>query len=104
MSDLLRESKSQFSNPLKIKKDSYGLITIQNVTLKRFKNFIEKGPDELIEIHKKGMYNREMRATYENETSSRSIMVSTFRIDKRNKLTKKITCGKLTFCDLAGSE
>ena len=89
---------------MKIKKDSYGLITIQNVTLKRLKNFIKDGPEELIESHKKGIYNREMRATYENETSSRSILVSTFRIDKRNKRTKKITCGKLTFFDLAGSE
>jgi hypothetical protein len=50
MSDLLRESKSQFSNPLKIKKDSYGLITIQNVTLKRFKNLFVK--NKAVEIVK----------------------------------------------------
>ena len=104
INDLLREPDDPACD-LEITQDSFGLVTVKNVKEKYFIDFIQNGPKELIQIFDKGKYRRVMRTTYENETSSRSIMVSTLRIKKQNKETGKITsCGKLTFVDLAGSE
>jgi len=59
---------------------------------------------QLRKIFGRGLDNRLMRSNDINETSSRSHLVFIFRTTKRNRKTGKITEGKLTFIDLAGSE
>ena len=81
MNDLLREPDDPVCD-LEITLDSFGIVTVKNVKEKNFFDFIQNGPKELTQIFDKGKYNRVMRTTYENETSSRSIMVFTVRIIK----------------------
>ena len=58
----------------------------------------------LKQIFARGLDNRLMRSNDVNETSSRSHLIFICRIIRRDLETQKVSSGKLTFIDLAGSE
>ena len=58
---------------------------------------------ELEQVYYLGLDNRKMRSTFVNETSSRSHLLFSIFIERTDK-NGKITMGKITFIDLAGSE
>ena len=58
----------------------------------------------LLKIFKRGAETRCTAATRMNADSSRSHLVTSIVTRLVNKRTGRETCGKLTICDLAGSE
>jgi len=103
--DLLRDF-DQMPCRLSIKKDEHDLVYVDGATVISPSNLKdENGVEQLIKIFNTGVDNRVMRSTDVNETSSRSHLLFSIRIEKSHKETKKlVTVGKLTFIDLAGSE
>ena len=99
---LLKKGERQCA--LAIAKDVYKLVTVSGATIESPKDFMKKGPHALIEILNIGFDNRTTRETAANETSSRSHLILQIKIKMTHKKTCKITVGKLTFADLAGSE
>ncbi|EEF33851.1 kinesin-like protein KIN-14E [Ricinus communis] len=87
--------------PLKldIKKDSKGMVSIENVTVVTISTF-----DELQSIIQRGFEKRHTSGTQMNEESSRSHLILSIVIESTNLQTQSVARGKLSFVDLAGSE
>ncbi|XP_064979395.1 kinesin-like protein KIN-14I isoform X1 [Musa acuminata AAA Group] len=84
---------------LEIKKDSKGLVSIENVTIVHISNF-----DELKAIISRGSEQRHTAGTQMNDESSRSHLIVSIIIESTNLQTQSLARGKLSFVDLAGSE
>ncbi|KDP24907.1 hypothetical protein JCGZ_24285 [Jatropha curcas] len=87
--------------PLKldIKKDSKGMVSVENVTVISISTF-----EELQNIIQSGSERRHTSGTQMNEESSRSHLILSIIIESTNLQTQSVARGKLSFVDLAGSE
>ncbi|XP_068652513.1 kinesin-like protein KIN-14I [Aristolochia californica] len=84
---------------LEIKKDSKGMVSIENVTVVPISTY-----EDLKTIIMKGAERRHISGTQMNEESSRSHLILSIVIESTNLQTQSVTRGKLSFVDLAGSE
>ncbi|KAK9284824.1 hypothetical protein L1049_024001 [Liquidambar formosana] len=84
---------------LDIKKDSKGMVSIENVTVVSISTF-----EELKSIIQRGSEQRHTSGTQMNEESSRSHLILSVVIESTNLQTQSVARGKLSFVDLAGSE
>lgn len=84
---------------LDIKKDSKGMVSVENVTVISISTH-----DELTNIIEKGSEQRHTTGTLMNEESSRSHLILSVVIESTNLQTQSVARGKLSFVDLAGSE
>ncbi|KAJ8422092.1 hypothetical protein Cgig2_000594 [Carnegiea gigantea] len=84
---------------LDIKKDSKGMVTVENVTIASISTI-----EELRSIIQKGSEQRHVSGTQMNEESSRSHLILSVVIESTNLQTQSVARGKLSFVDLAGSE
>ncbi|KAJ0040808.1 hypothetical protein Pint_28780 [Pistacia integerrima] len=84
---------------LDIKKDSKGMVAVENVTVVSVSTF-----EELKSIIQRGSDQRHTSGTQMNEESSRSHLVLSIVIESTNLQTQSVARGKLSFVDLAGSE
>eukprot|EP01062_Namystynia_karyoxenos_P013172 TRINITY_DN14745_c0_g2_i1.p1 TRINITY_DN14745_c0_g2~~TRINITY_DN14745_c0_g2_i1.p1 ORF type:complete len:1190 (+),score=353.65 TRINITY_DN14745_c0_g2_i1:156-3725(+) len=84
---------------LAIKKDSRDMVCVVGSTELPATTY-----DELFAIFVAGLDNRTTRTTRMNSASSRSHMVFSIRIHTTHKQEQSTTLGKLSICDLAGSE
>lgn len=96
--DLLLPKKAR---PLKldIKKDSKGMVSVENATIVSVSSY-----DELKVIIERGSEQRHTTGTLMNEQSSRSHLILSVIIESTNLQTQSVARGKLSFVDLAGSE
>merc|ERR1719277_2512027 len=97
--DLFLPKAKKAPPPLDIKKDSRGSIFVENATEKPVES-----PEELTSAIAAGFERRHVAATKMNADSSRSHLIFIVIIESTNKKTKRVATGKLTLCDLAGSE
>lgn len=74
-------------------------VTIKNVTVVEFKT-----SDEMVQAMDEAEMFRETRRTGLNEESSRSHLIFAMMIESRERSTGKTLRGKMSLCDLAGSE
>lgn len=84
---------------LDIKKDSKGMVSVENVTIVPISTI-----DELKSIIQRGSERRHTSGTQMNEESSRSHLILSVVIESTNLQTQSVARGKLSFVDLAGSE
>ncbi|XP_022859794.1 kinesin-like protein KIN-14E [Olea europaea var. sylvestris] len=84
---------------LDIKKDSKGMVAVENVTVVSISSY-----DELRTIIQRGSEQRHTTGTLMNEQSSRSHLILSVVIESTNLQTQSVARGKLSFVDLAGSE
>ncbi|KAI3462271.1 hypothetical protein Pfo_018934 [Paulownia fortunei] len=84
---------------LDIKKDSKGMVVVENVTILSISSY-----DELRSIIERGSEQRHTTGTLMNEQSSRSHLILSVVIENTNLQTQSVARGKLSFVDLAGSE
>ncbi|GAB2282924.1 Kinesin-like protein KIN-14E, variant 2 [Dionaea muscipula] len=96
--DLLLPKNSPRSK-LDIKKDSKGMVHVENSTIARISTY-----EELRNIIKRGSEQRHTSGTQMNEESSRSHLILSIVIESINLQTQSVARGKLSFVDLAGSE
>ncbi|KAL5557375.1 hypothetical protein UlMin_039611 [Ulmus minor] len=96
--DLLLPKNGKRSK-LEIKKDSKGMVSVENVTVLSISNY-----DELKSIIQRGSEQRHTSGTQMNEESSRSHLILSIVIESTNLQTQSVARGKLSFVDLAGSE
>ncbi|WCJ32868.1 Kinesin-like protein KIN-14E [Euphorbia peplus] len=87
--------------PLKldIKKDSKGMVSVENVTIVSVSTF-----EELQSIIQRGSERRHISGTLMNQESSRSHLILSVVIESTNLQSQSVARGKLSFVDLAGSE
>lgn len=88
---------------IRIEQDSNNLVVFKGAKQVICEDFVIEGVQQLKNIFNAGRDNRIMRATEKNETSSRSHLIFTIRIERREK-NGGVKIGKLSFIDLAGSE
>ncbi|CAN1175671.1 Kinesin-like protein KIN-14E [Linum perenne] len=91
--------KSAKPSKLDIKKDSKGMVSIENVTVKSISTF-----EDLKTIIQRGSERRHTSGTQMNEESSRSHLILSVVIESTNLQTQSVARGKISFVDLAGSE
>nr|GLL19033.1 kinesin-like protein KIN-14E isoform X1 [Ipomoea trifida] len=84
---------------LEIKKDSKGMVVVENVSVVAVSTY-----EELKAIIQRGSEQRHTTGTLMNEQSSRSHLILSIIIESTNLQTQTIARGKLSFVDLAGSE
>ncbi|XVF59911.1 hypothetical protein PTKIN_Ptkin07bG0313700 [Pterospermum kingtungense] len=84
---------------LDIKKDSKGMVVVENATVIPISTF-----EELKCIIQRGSERRHTSETQMNEESSRSHLILSIVIESTNLQTQSVARGKLSFVDLAGSE
>lgn len=84
---------------LEIKKDSKGMVVVENVTVLSISSY-----DELKKIIERGSEQRHTTGTMMNEESSRSHLILSVIIESTNLQSQSVSRGKLSFVDLAGSE
>lgn len=84
---------------LDIKKDTRGSVYVDGATERDVAN-----PAELLKCIEDGQERRHVSATKMNADSSRSHLITIIVIESTNRKTKQVSTGKLTLCDLAGSE
>ncbi|XP_077216389.1 kinesin-like calmodulin-binding protein (ZWICHEL) [Tasmannia lanceolata] len=84
---------------LEIKKDSKGMVSVENVTVVPISNY-----EDLRSIILRGSEQRHTSGTQMNEESSRSHLILSIVIESTNLQTQSLSRGKLSFVDLAGSE
>ncbi|CAI0396388.1 unnamed protein product [Linum tenue] len=89
------------AKPLKldIKKDSKGMVSVENATVKSISTF-----EDLKNIIQRGSERRHTSGTQMNEESSRSHLILSVVIESTNLQTQSVARGKISFVDLAGSE
>lgn len=92
-------SKQAKRSKLEIKKDSKGMVTVENATVVPISTY-----DDLKNIIQRGTDQRHTTETLMNEASSRSHLILSIIIESTNLQTQSIARGKLSFVDLAGSE
>uniref|UniRef100_A0ACD5YAL9 Uncharacterized protein n=1 Tax=Avena sativa TaxID=4498 RepID=A0ACD5YAL9_AVESA len=91
--------KNATRQKLEIKKDTKGVVTVENVTVLNISSF-----EELSVIITRGSERRHTAGTNMNDESSRSHLVLSIIIESTNLQTQSYSRGKLSFVDLAGSE
>ncbi|KAM3390190.1 hypothetical protein ACQJBY_012024 [Aegilops geniculata] len=91
--------KNAMRQKLEIKKDSKGVVTVENVTVVNISSF-----EELKTIITRGSERRHTAGTNMNDESSRSHLILSIIIESTNLQTQSYARGKLSFVDLAGSE
>ncbi|GAU39812.1 hypothetical protein TSUD_154690 [Trifolium subterraneum] len=96
--DLLLPRNAKHSR-LDIKKDSTGMVVVENVTVMTISTI-----EELNNIIQKGSERRHISGTQMNEESSRSHLILSIVIESTNLQSQSVARGKLSFVDLAGSE
>ncbi|CAD6261853.1 unnamed protein product [Miscanthus lutarioriparius] len=84
---------------LEIKKDSKGVVTVENATVVSISSI-----EELRAIITRGSERRHTAGTNMNDESSRSHLILSIIIESTNLQTQSYARGKLSFVDLAGSE
>jgi len=84
---------------LDVKKDIRGTVKVENAV-----EIEVASPEELQKAIQTGMERRHVAATKMNADSSRSHLIFIVTIECTNKKSKQVSSGKLTICDLAGSE
>ncbi|XP_042014112.1 kinesin-like protein KIN-14I [Salvia splendens] len=84
---------------LEIKKDSKGMVVVENVTVLSISSH-----DELRHFIERGSEQRHTTGTMMNEQSSRSHLILSIIIESTNLQSQSVSRGKLSFVDLAGSE
>ncbi|GBG71679.1 hypothetical protein CBR_g9092 [Chara braunii] len=84
---------------LDIKKDSKGMVVVENATLISVEN-----AEELEATVTRGIDKRHVSGTQMNAESSRSHLILSVIIESTNLQTQALVKGKLSFVDLAGSE
>nr|AEV40947.1 putative kinesin motor domain-containing protein [Oryza punctata] len=92
-------AKNATRQKLEIKKDSKGVVTVENVTVVNISSF-----EELRAIILRGSERRHTAGTNMNDESSRSHLILSIIIESTNHQTQSYARGKLSFVDLAGSE
>lgn len=96
--DLLAPSRGR--STLDVRRDARtGETTVENVEERSVSSH-----QELSRILEEGMERRTTATTMMNADSSRSHFFLTISIDVQDKESKETTSGKITLCDLAGSE
>lgn len=96
---LLPKAKAKSPPPLDIKKDSRGTVKVENAV-----EIEVNSPEELLKTIGIGQERRHVAATKMNDDSSRSHLIFIVMVESVNHKTKQVSAGKLTLCDLAGSE
>lgn len=91
--------KNATRQKLEIKKDSKGVVTVENVTLVNISSY-----EELRAIIARGSERRHTAGTNMNDESSRSHLILSIIIESTNLQSQSYARGKLSFVDLAGSE
>ncbi|KAL2348735.1 hypothetical protein Fmac_002735 [Flemingia macrophylla] len=84
---------------LDIKKDSKGMVAVENVTVLSISTV-----EELNSIIQRGSEQRHTSGTQMNDESSRSHLILSIVIESTNLQSQSAARGKLSFVDLAGSE
>ncbi|KAK7262798.1 hypothetical protein RJT34_30379 [Clitoria ternatea] len=84
---------------LDIKKDSTGMVVVENVTVMSISTM-----EELNSIIQRGSERRHISGTQMNDESSRSHLILSIVIESTNLQSQSVARGKLSFVDLAGSE
>ncbi|ESW30047.1 hypothetical protein PHAVU_002G120200 [Phaseolus vulgaris] len=84
---------------LDIKKDSKGMVAVENVTIVSISTV-----EELNSIIQRGSEQRHTSGTRMNDESSRSHLILSVVIESTNLQSQSTARGKLSFVDLAGSE
>ncbi|KAL5143064.1 Kinesin-like protein KIN-14I [Glycine soja] len=84
---------------LDIKKDSTGMVVVENVTVMSISTI-----EELNSIIQRGSERRHISGTQMNDESSRSHLILSIVIESTNLQSQSVARGKLSFVDLAGSE
>merc|ERR1712136_536169 len=98
LADLLAPSRGR--STLDVRRDARtGETTVENVEERSVSSH-----QELSRMLEEGMERRTTATTMMNADSSRSHFFLTISIDVQDKETKETTSGKITLCDLAGSE
>lgn len=100
--DLLAQSKGDSSQPLRVKLAKHsesGLVEVDGAITEEVDNVMD-----LLKIFKTGSETRSTAATRMNADSSRSHLIISVVTKMVKKTTGSVTRGKLTICDLAGSE
>ncbi|XLR50239.1 hypothetical protein S83_000911 [Arachis hypogaea] len=96
--DLLLPKNAKHSK-LEIKKDSTGMVAVENVTVRPISKI-----EDLNNIIQRGSDRRHTSGTQMNEESSRSHLILSVVIESTNLQSQAVARGKLSFVDLAGSE
>ncbi|VFQ75522.1 unnamed protein product [Cuscuta campestris] len=91
--------KSSKRLKLDIKKDSKGMVVVENVSLVSVSTY-----EDLRTVIQRGSEQRHTSGTLMNEQSSRSHLILSIIIESTNLQTQAVARGKLSFVDLAGSE
>ncbi|CDJ38191.1 kinesin heavy chain-like protein, putative [Eimeria tenella] len=98
--DLLAPPEVKKNPPsLDIKKDSNGIVTIQGITMKKVTS-----AESLEKIFEFGLASRHVSGTAMNAESSRSHLIFAIVVRIEDLIAEKVTFGKLSLIDLAGSE
>ncbi|KAF8409844.1 hypothetical protein HHK36_002362 [Tetracentron sinense] len=84
---------------LDIRKDSKGMVSVENVTVVPISTY-----EELKNIILRGSEQRHTSGTQMNDESSRSHLILSIVVESTNLQTQSVARGKLSFVDLAGSE
>ncbi|KAK7386595.1 hypothetical protein VNO78_26928 [Psophocarpus tetragonolobus] len=84
---------------LDVKKDSTGMVVVENVTVVSISTI-----EELNSIIHRGSERRHISGTQMNDESSRSHLILSIVIESTNLQSQSVARGKLSFVDLAGSE
>ncbi|KAG5123734.1 hypothetical protein JHK82_030471 [Glycine max] len=84
---------------LDIKKDSKGMVAVENVTIVPISTV-----EELNSMIQRGSEQRHTSGTQMNDESSRSHLILSIVIESTNLQSQSTARGKLSFVDLAGSE
>eukprot|EP00403_Amphidinium_massartii_P026335 CAMPEP_0178387412 /NCGR_PEP_ID=MMETSP0689_2-20121128/9061_1 /TAXON_ID=160604 /ORGANISM="Amphidinium massartii, Strain CS-259" /LENGTH=649 /DNA_ID=CAMNT_0020007777 /DNA_START=1 /DNA_END=1950 /DNA_ORIENTATION=+ len=108
LSDLLAKPKgksprtppNQQPPALEVKKDASGSVYVENTVHRT----VNTSKEELLKAIQDGQSLRHVAATKMNADSSRSHLIVTVLVEVSNTKTKQVAKGKLTLCDLAGSE
>eukprot|EP00927_Polykrikos_kofoidii_P034460 TRINITY_DN29244_c0_g1_i1.p1 TRINITY_DN29244_c0_g1~~TRINITY_DN29244_c0_g1_i1.p1 ORF type:complete len:1506 (+),score=343.92 TRINITY_DN29244_c0_g1_i1:114-4520(+) len=96
---LLPKVKGKNPVALDIKKDSRGSVFVDHGTEREVCSC-----DELLRTISEGIDRRHVSATKMNSESSRSHLICIIVVESTSRKTKQVATGKLTLCDLAGSE
>ncbi|CDJ29887.1 kinesin heavy chain-like protein, putative [Eimeria mitis] len=98
--DLLAPPEAKKHPPsLDIKKDSAGIVMIQGITMKKVAT-----SEALEKIFEYGLTARHVSGTAMNAESSRSHLIFAVLVKIEDLIAEKVTMGKLSLIDLAGSE
>ena len=100
LSDLLRDKDESDKGPkLFVRKDSKGMVFIQNIT-----EVSVNSATETMYTLRQGSKRRHVTGTSMNAESSRSHMIFSIVIDTKNPQSGKESRGKISLVDMAGSE